>query len=112
MDVYDLPKQTWILGQKQRYELEAVDRRLNASLAALTATIAIYNSSGSATLAAAAMTIDTTNTSRPIAWYQITTGSGQTITAAGTYRVDVTLTYPNGDVRIRQGELEIKTLPA
>jgi hypothetical protein len=112
MDVYDLPRQTWILGQKQRYELEAVDTRLGSSLSALTATLQIRDSAGSATLAATAMTIDTTITTRPIAWYLITTGSGMNITAAGTYRVVVTLTYPNSEVRIRQGELEIKTLPA
>ena len=108
----DLGKKTWYLGHRERVEVRLFDVRSSGTVT-VTATILIKDSAGATTLAATAMTIDATDTKRPVAWYHLTTGAAQTITAAGTYSVFVTSTIslsPNDQVLIGKGLLEVKAL--
>ena len=107
-----LPTKRVRLGERLDYRVRAFNRETNASLATAIAQIAIYDSAGTATLAVTSMTIS--GTKRIIASYRITTGTGQTITAAGTYRVIVRFTFGSGataQVYELQGNLEVLANP-
>ena len=97
------------LGSKWYYKFRFYDDA-GLDISSATATIEIYDSSGSATLTATSMTLTTPRTSLGFFKYLITTGAAQTITAAGDYRVVIRLSL-NSEIRILQGALTIIAIP-
>lgn len=93
-----------------RYLDWSIVGRDGQDLTALTATVTIYDSGGTALVTSAAATISGT-TERTIASYLMETGSGHAITAVGAYRVVLTVTCL-GEVVSYQSALAVVALPA
>lgn len=77
----------------------------------VTATVAIYDSSGNTILAATAMTITGAATTLNTATYILTTGAGNVIVAAGTYRMIFTVTCGAAKPLIVEQLIEVKANP-
>lgn len=110
IDTIKLPGRQCILNWIGNVGLQNI--RLNTDeVLTVTATIAIYNSAGSTILAATAMTIAGAATTLNSATYLLTTGAGNVITAAGTYRMIFTVTYGGAKPLIVEQLIEVKANP-
>lgn len=85
-----LEDRDFILGEKKKIGV-LVEDPSTGSLTGATATVTIYNPAGTAIVSAASMTALTDYPKT--FYYLLTTGSGQTITSAGTYQADYEITY-------------------
>ena len=93
IDVVKLDGRTFVLGEHKTIGIMNIRQNTDEALTGVTATVAIYDSAGGATLAATAMTMSGSGTPYMMASYMLTTGSGGTITTAGVYRAVYSLTY-------------------
>ena len=91
MDQVTVEASDYRLGEEKPVRIIVVDTEANSDLSTATVTIEIYDSTGSTTLAATSATLS--GTTRLLCLYQLTTGSGKTITTAGTYRAVWRMTY-------------------
>ena len=73
------------LGEEKPLRIVIVDNEANADISSSSSTIEIWDSSGSASLTPTACT--QSGTTRLELSYLLTTGSGKTLTSAGTYRI-------------------------
>jgi hypothetical protein len=110
IDIVKLTGRIFVLGEKKNIGLWNIHRRDDADLTGITATVTIFDSVGNTTLAATAMTMAGSGTPYMSATYLLTTGSGQTITAAGTYRAIYTVTY-GSEVQIWEQALLVNANP-
>lgn len=109
-DVVTLPGREFILGEKKNIGGKNLRLQTGGTLTGVTATVTIYDSSGSTVLAATSITPTGSGTNRNAITYLLTTGAGLTIALAGTYRAEYTVTY-QGEVQIWQQVLLIKPKP-
>ena len=110
IDIVRLPQRTFILGEHKTIGLKNIRQQTDANLTGVTATVTIYDSAGSTTLAATAMTMSGSGTPFMDASYLLTTGSAQTITAAGTYRADYVVTF-GSEIQIWQQAIQVLSKP-
>lgn len=110
-EIVALPGRNFILGETKIIGVKSVRQVDNTSLTGTTASVSIYDSGGSL-IVTASMTVsyDATN-ARVRAQYALATGSGKTITTAGTYRAEYLLTFPDGTIMIWQQALTVKSNP-
>jgi hypothetical protein len=110
IDVVRLDIRTFVLGEHKTIGLKNIRQQTDAPLSGVTGTIAIYDSAGTATLAATSMTMSGDGTPFMFASYLLTTGSGQTITAAGNYRAIYKLTY-GSEIQIWEQVIQLLANP-
>lgn len=85
MDEVSLTPVDMRLGEEKNLRIVITDNETGQDLSAATSTITIYDSAGTATLAETSCS--ETGTDRLVCSYFLTSGSGKTLTTAGTYRV-------------------------
>jgi hypothetical protein len=93
MDEVTLPKKTYRFNEEKPLRVRLSEEK-NADISAVTGTIKVYDSNGGAVTAfntAQNMTVGGT-AQRPVLSYQLTTGSGKNLTAAGNYRARIQAT--------------------
>jgi len=108
IDIVRLPERVFVLGEKKQIGVRNLRQANGATVAAATGTVAIYDSTGSATLAAVALTM--AGTTRVTGTYLLTTGAAQTITVVGTYRAIYTITFGT-EVQIWEQVIQVVANP-
>jgi len=106
MNEVTLGRKTFILGEEKPVRVQVKHER-GIDISAGTATIIIYDSAGATTLSSQSMSVS----SAAVCSYQLTTGAGKNITAAGEYRAIVTFVY-SGVTRKWQIPITVKAAPS
>jgi hypothetical protein len=111
IDVITLPAREFVFNEDKHIGV-FLKSASGASLSAVTAQVVIYDSAGTIVLAATAMNMSGT-TRRKATWF-LTTGSSQTITAAGTYRALFLVSHvvdSQTEITIYQQQIYVRTYP-
>lgn len=111
-DVVTLPDREFILGDRKSIGIRGVRSVNNDSLNGTVGTVVIYDSVGSTILGSTSLTIAyNVDKTRVQGSYTLSTGGGQTITAAGTYRAVYKAVFPDGTIYQWEQQLIVKANP-